>query len=356
MKKAMRKIVAFTLAAFVLFSTVPSFASTVNDQAKLDKVVELGVLKGEGNGVDGTKEMTRYRSIVMLLRLKGLENDMLAFDFEGKDTFTDAEGQNDYQKRLMAYLKANPEIGVAGYPDGTFRPYQKINSQEFAKVLLESLKYEDPADYTWETVPAKAAEIGLVTDASDVNMGTIIKELNFAVLIYDALTLIAKGSDVTLGEELGTPIVITKLNVKSVVSVNSSIQDVKLNKATVVAPSTSVFTLVDSDDKEIAIESAHVRDNGTTIRLKTDALQANALYTLTYDGTAYKFVAKAADTTKPELTSAVATANKTVQLNFSEEVDLTALTASNYTIEGLNVVSAAYEVDADNNPIKKQLF
>ncbi len=100
----------------------------------------------------------------------------------------------------------------------------------------------------------------------------------------------------------------------------------------------------------------HVRDNGTTIRLKTDALQANALYTLTYDGTAYKFVAKAADTTKPELTSAVATANKTVQLNFSEEVDLTALTASNYTIEGLNVVSAAYEVDADNNPNQKNNY
>lgn len=99
MKKAMRKIVAFTLAAFVLFSTVPSFASTVNDQAKLDKLVELGVLKGEGDGVDGTKEMTRYRSIVMLLRLKGLEDDMMAFDFEGKDTFADAEGQNDYQKK-----------------------------------------------------------------------------------------------------------------------------------------------------------------------------------------------------------------------------------------------------------------
>lgn len=256
----------------------------------------------------------------------------------------------------MAYLKANPEIGVAGYPDGTFRPYQKINSQEFAKVLLESLKYEDPADYTWGTVPTKAAEIGLVADASDVNMGTIIKELSFAVLTYDALTLIAKGSDVTLGEELGTPIVITKLDVKSVESVNSSIQDVKLNKAAVVAPSTSVFTLVDSDDKEIAIESAHVRDNGTTVRLKTDSLEANALYTLTYDGTAYKFVAKAADTTKPELTSAVATANKTVQLNFSEEVDVTALTASNYTIEGLNVVSAAYEVDADNNPIKTTII
>lgn len=321
----MRKLVAFVLATCVMFSiTVPSFASTVTDQAKLDKLVELGVIKGEGNGVDATKEMTRYRSIVMLLRLKGLEDDMMAFDFEGKDTFVDAEGQNDYQKRLMAFLKANPEIGVNGYPDGTFRPYEKINAQQFAKVLLESLKYEDPADYTWGTVPAKAAEIGLVANASDVNMDKILKVLDFSVYTYDALTLKAKGSDVTLGEEIGTPIVVTELNanIKSAVAVNSKVIEVTLNDAVKTA-SNLKFT-VTKGSTDIAVKGVKVAPWNTDnkvilVTLEKDA-EAGSLYTIKSGETTANFGGISADKAKPSVTKVESTDYNEITVTFDEPV------------------------------------
>jgi hypothetical protein len=353
MKKVIRKITAFALAAFVLFSTVPSFgAAAVTEQTKLDKLEELNVIKGEGHGIDGTKTMTRYRSIVMLLRLKGLEDEMLAFDYEGKDTFADAEGQNEYQQRLMAYVKANPELGIVGYPDGTFRPYREINSQEYTKILLVSLKYDENTDFTWATVAEKAVEIGLASSASDINTTGEFKVFGLAEFTYDALSIKANGENVTLGEQTGFTIVVTKLDVKSVSSVNSTMHEVSLNTATSIAPSTDVFTLVDSDNKAVNIVSTSLKANSTIVRLTTDALNENALYTLSYDGVTYKFVAKPADTTKPKLQSAVALTNTTVQLNFDEEVNETALIAANYSINGLDVVKAAYDVDTDENPIK----
>lgn len=353
MKKAMRKVMAFALAAFMLFSTVPSFAApTISDQAKLDKLEELDVIKGEGHGIDGTKTMTRYRSIVMLLRLIGLEDDMLAFDYEGKDTFTDAEGQNGYQARLMAYVKAHPELNIVGYPDGTFRPYQEINSQEYAKILLRVLSYDDPDDYTWETVAEKSEEIGLVDSASDINLTDEFKVLNLGVLTYDALTLVSKGDNITLGERLNVPIVITKLDINSVSSLNSTTQDVSLNKAISLVPSTDSFDIVDEDGKSFDVLSASLRTNDTIVRLTTEELEENHLYTLTYNDESYKFVAKAADSEKPELLSAVALTNTSVQLKFNEEVDVNAIDASNYSINDLDVVSAEYDVDSDDNPIK----
>ncbi|MCT4545123.1 MAG: S-layer homology domain-containing protein [Vallitalea sp.] len=351
MKKSIRKIMALALVASMLLSSVASFAQTTS-QDKLDKLVALNVLKGEGNGVDGTKTMTRYRSIVMLLRLKGLEADMLAFDYEGMDTFTDAEGHNDYQLRLMAYMKAHPELGVIGYPDGTFRPYKEITSQEYVKVLLESLNYKDGTDYTWATVPQKAVELGLAASEDEINLTDEFKVIDLGDVTYDALSVNAKDAVVTLGEELGFPIVVTKLDVKSINSVNSTMHEITLNKATSIAPSTDVFTLVDADNKAVAVKSTSLKANGTIVKITTDALKENSLYTLSYDGASYKFVAKPADTVKPELQSAVALTNTSVQLNFNEEVDVTALISSNYSINNLNVVSAAYDLDADKNPIK----
>lgn len=353
MKKAMRKVMAFALAAFMLFSTVPSFAASANtDQAKLDKLEELGVIKGEGHGIDGTKSMTRYRSIVMLLRLLGLEDDMLAFDYEGKDTFNDAEGQNGYQARLMAYIKAHQELDIVGFPDGTFRPFQEINSQEYTKILLRALSYDNPEDYTWETVATKAEEIGLVDSASSINLTDEFSVSDLAVLTYDALTLPSKDENITLGEKLNVPIIITELDINSVSSLNSTTQDISLNKDIAILPATDSFKITDEKGNSFDITDASLRTNNTIVRLTTKALKENQLYTLTYNDESYKFVAKAADSDKPELISAIALTNQTVQLTFNEEVDVNAISASNYSINNLDVIKAYYDVDEDENPIK----
>ncbi|MBT2641718.1 Ig-like domain-containing protein [Bacillus sp. ISL-41] len=63
-----------------------------------------------------------------------------------------------------------------------------------------------------------------------------------------------------------------------------------------------------------------------------------------------------ADSVNPELTSAVATKNNKIALTFSEDVNATALNIANYSIEGLQVLSAEYKKDADGNSIKNEVI
>ncbi len=326
--KNLRKVAALVLAVLVMLTNAPNaFADTVTQQDKLDKLVELEALMGEGNGVDGDKTMTRYRSIVMLLRLKGLEDEMLAYDYEGKDSFADAEGQWDYQKRLMAYIKNNPDVGVEGYPDGTFRPYQEITSQEYAKVMLEALGYEDDVDYTWHTVEDKAKEIGLI---SSLKEGTF-KVLDVAEYTYDALSMTSKNDDITLGEQLGFVIVVTDLNVSSVKTLNLVQTQVSFNKAVDQSTAEDVdnYTLTDSDDDELDITDAELLDDEKTVVLThenagqqteavleiedvKDANEEEKLADFTSDDIEFL------DMTLPEVEKAEVIGIDTIRLTFSE--------------------------------------
>lgn len=210
MKKGLKKATAFALAALLLVTSVPNvLANATTSQDKLNKLVELSVIFGEGDGVDGTKTMTRYRSIAMMLRLKGLEEDMQAFDYEGKENFADAAGKSGYVQKLMAYIKANPELGVVGYPDGTFKPLESISAQEHTRIMLEVLGYVAGTDYNWSTVAEKAVEVGLATSVTGIEEDTDFNVYDLATLTYDGLSLNAKGDDITLGEKLNYVIVET---------------------------------------------------------------------------------------------------------------------------------------------------
>lgn len=210
MKKGLKKATAFALAALLLVTSVPNvLANATTSQDKLNKLVELSVIFGEGDGVDGTKTMTRYRSIAMMLRLKGLEADMQAFDYEGKENFADAAGKSGYVQKLMAYIKANPELGVVGYPDGTFKPLESISAQEHTRIMLEVLGYVAGTDYNWSTVAEKAVEVGLATSVTGIEEDTDFNVYDLATLTYDGLSLNAKGDDITLGEKLNYVIVET---------------------------------------------------------------------------------------------------------------------------------------------------
>lgn len=210
MKKGLKKATAFALAALLLVTSVPNvLANATTSQDKLNKLVELSVIFGEGDGVDGTKTMTRYRSIAMMLRLKGLEEDMQAFDYEGKENFADAAGKSGYVQKLMAYIKANPELGVVGYPDGTFKPLESITAQEHTRIMLEVLGYEAGTDYNWSTVAEKAVEVGLATSVAGIEEDTDFNVYDLATLTYDGLSINAKGDNITLGEKLNYVIVET---------------------------------------------------------------------------------------------------------------------------------------------------
>src|SRR5690606_463303 len=120
---------------------------------------------------------TRMQAAIMFLRLKGLEAEAKAFT--GEANFADgniawAEGAN-----ILAYLKANPQLGWQG--DGVnFNPDKTITAQEYYKVMLEALGYKQTTttpvevigDFAWADVMTFAASKGL-TKVADVTNFTV---------------------------------------------------------------------------------------------------------------------------------------------------------------------------------------
>ncbi|MCK5811879.1 MAG: hypothetical protein KAG94_03220 [Clostridiales bacterium] len=160
--KSVKRILSSILVITMLLVMVSlPVSAAISSQA--DTVRILGVLKGDSAaGVTEeylAKNTNRSQGARILLRLMGLETEADAFT--GSATFSDASNASSYWQHMLAYLKANPEVGFQGYPDGTFKPLKVMTAQEIYKVLLTSLGYVQDVDYTWDEVFTFAAEKGL---------------------------------------------------------------------------------------------------------------------------------------------------------------------------------------------------
>ncbi len=103
----------------------------------VEKIVKLGIMQGQGNGVFGPdKNMTRQDFAIAIV-------NMLDTSAAGNEdvSFTDIE--NSYGKSSIEYLAS---IGVInGYEDGTFRPNGEITRAE-AVAMINRLLAENLAD------------------------------------------------------------------------------------------------------------------------------------------------------------------------------------------------------------------
>ncbi len=163
--KNLKKVLALVLSLAMIVSTFTvSFAAEEKTDAEICEA--LGMLQGEGNGVTDeylAKSTTRFQAALMFLRLQGLEDEALAF--EGTETFEDAEDLQWVAGRsVLAYLKANPELGWVGTGKG-FMPNGAITAQAYYKVMLEAIGYEYKVDFEWAEVLEFAATKGLVAAA-----------------------------------------------------------------------------------------------------------------------------------------------------------------------------------------------
>ena len=204
MKNLKKKLLSFALvASVVLSSTNMAFAGSLSNADKLNILSNLGIITGEGNGVIGTQTMTRYRAFVMQLKLMGKYDEMNNFAWEGKATFKDINSNHSqFIRKLAAYLKAHPEIGIAGDHLGNLNPMAPITGREYMKIMLVRLGYVENVDFTWTSIPTFAQDKGLVDYPSEVE-GTNIQLLQIADFTYDTLMSKPVGSDKTLGEQLG---------------------------------------------------------------------------------------------------------------------------------------------------------
>jgi hypothetical protein len=207
----MKKTLAIILALALVFSsfTVAFAEETLPVDAQSAKT--LGMIVGGGNGVtlDYLKTTPdRTQAAAMFLRLKGLYDTAMAFT--GTDNFADAN-QSTWAKPMMAYLKANPQLGFEGVGNNNFNPTGKMDAKSYYKVMLTALGYKQTVgttvvgDFTWENLTTFAAGINLKAVASVTNF--TVNDLATATI--ETLKTNAKGATKTLAASLVEAKVIT---------------------------------------------------------------------------------------------------------------------------------------------------
>lgn len=273
-----RKLLAIVLAVAMLasFVSIPVFA-----EGEGEALETLGVLMGTGDGV--TEEYlastaTRAQAALIHLRLFGLEDEALAFD--GEETFTDAADATEFWQPVLEYLKANPELGWQGYPDGSFMPNGTITGQGFTKVLLVALGYEEGVDFEWETVMTFAATVGLDALADKADEDLLVEDL--AMALVEALgTKTTADIDVTL---------LTWLVMEGVVSA----EDAEAAGFEVEEPALKIVSAGPTAIDEITVEMSTDVPEDTDVTLKRGSI--GLVYDLEIDGSTvvlsglYKFL------------------------------------------------------------------
>ncbi|RED60273.1 cupredoxin domain-containing protein [Cohnella lupini] len=135
---------------------------TVQTHTSSEAVTQLGVLKGDGQGVTDAylgKTTTRLQAAILMLRLIGKEQE--ALDYMGTDTFADAADAGKASQPVLAYLKNNPTYGWGGTGTGNFEPNAAITAQQIYKVMLESLNYRSGTDFAFKDTIVFATEQGI---------------------------------------------------------------------------------------------------------------------------------------------------------------------------------------------------
>jgi len=192
MRNLKRFLAVLVVVAVMATSMIPAFAA--EETLTAAEICEsLNMLRGTGSGVTEEYLATkpdRVQAAIMLLRLMGLEETAIAEGAELEDNFSDVDGLNKTNRAITAYLKAHPELGFVG-DQGKFFPTEKITAQQYFKVLLTALGYEQGVDFAWSEVIEFAESVG-ITAGADAEEFTVA---DLAEATVEALVANIKGED-----------------------------------------------------------------------------------------------------------------------------------------------------------------
>lgn len=180
--KNLKKLLAVIVTVCVLATmTVPAFAAA--SDAEICEA--LDILRGDGAGVTDTylaKGTERYQAAILYLRLIGKEDEAIAFT--GEENFDDADLIYAGGQRILAYLKANPDLGWTGVGGNKFEPTNPASAQMIYKVLLEALGYKQDVDFTWAETLDFAAENGLsaIADVAELTNADVATALVLSLI------------------------------------------------------------------------------------------------------------------------------------------------------------------------------
>lgn len=159
----MNKKVMIVMLLVMVLSFGSVYAETTEAQAAQD-LNEIQVIKGDGNDLNLSGELTRAEGATFIVRLLGVEEEVIfnKIDYLALD-FTDVYG-TDWFSPYVGYCV---EQGIIdGYSDGTFRAQDKLSEQAFVKMILGAMGYEHGVDFSWSETFSFAYSKGVLTDES----------------------------------------------------------------------------------------------------------------------------------------------------------------------------------------------
>jgi len=281
----LKKLLAVVVAVCVLATmAIPAFAAeTTLTEAEI--CAGLGILKGDGAGVTDTylaKGTERLQAATLYLRLLGLEDEALAFD--GEENFEDADLVYAGGQRILAYLKANPDLGWSGVnlSKTMFDPTGEASAQMIYKVLLEALGYKQDVDFEWADTISFAADKGL-SKIADVDELT---NNDLAIALVEGLKATMKDGSKTLLDKLIEDGIIDEADAIAVGLKEAAPEALEVVSVTAInAKQVSVVFNKDMNKDTLTATNFEIYDNGSTKLAATPALQSdNKTVILTIDG------------------------------------------------------------------------
>lgn len=366
LKNMLALMLTFTL---VLSSFSVSMAK--DSLTDVEMAQSLGLLKGDNNGVTDeylAKPTTRLQAAIMLLRLKGLEEE--AKVYSGNENFEDATKVNWLQgQAILSYLKAHPELGWVGN-NNKFNPNGVISSKEYYKVMLQLLGYEQKVDYEWLNILTFAEDKGL-EKVADVNEFTN-KEIAIATIEAlkannkDGVKLIedlieSELIDAKVAEEIGLyeapvvepevpeePTVVAKM--VSAVSIDSTTLKVDFDSLENIKEED--FNIVAENSTEYDVTHIELLTDEKAAILTVDELKIGEIYTISYNGNSFDIVPIIKeDSTKPVIQSANSVTGDLVRVVFNtKNIRTDSLETTNFTINNDAVIT---DVTLDVDEMKK---
>jgi len=355
----MKKTLALVLALAMVFSTITvAFAEgTIGADAQI--CADLGMLKGSTGTVDAAYTATaptRIQAAVMVLRLRGLEAEAMAFT--GEANFADAD-KAAWAKPIMAYMKANPQLGWSG--DGTnFDPMGLTTAQAYYKVMLEALGYKQTTpevvgDFAFADTLTFAASKGLTKVAAVTNftvndLATATVETLKANMKDGGKTLVAtlveagkvdKAKAVTAGLLVEAPVA-PAVAVDEAFALGNAVVQVEYEDDVdaAAAGNAANYSIEGLEIKAVVVAGTD------TVRLETAAMSAGTLYKLTVGEKTVTYTGVPKDSDAPVIEDTLSEDVEEVVIDFDMNVDYAAATnVANYSINGVEI--AAAEVDED---------
>ncbi len=349
----MKKTLSLILVLVLVLSSIPAFADTASYGVML---FDLGLVKGDENGdLNEAMTITRAEMMVVLSRMYGVENEAMSYQI--KSNFIDV-ASNQWFAPYVSY--AQVKGWSKGYGNGRFGPMDTLTADMAATLLLRTLGYNDPNDFSFENAFEFADQIGIDVDLK-VKDEIAITRAEVFELMFD--TLNSETVDgLVLGEKLGVfassivdELLVTDIKILNLKEVVVSF-NIQLDKDS--AEETDNFRIEDHDlsveladkGKSVLITLDDSFDNQEEFELEIDGVMSRDESMTIEDFTSDTLMAF--DSTIPVALGVVLTGPDTFDINFSEPVQDK---YGDFEVEVENGVYGVSDVEFDGSTVSVTL-